>query len=321
MQTANEQNPSIDAFRPTTSLSRRRFGLLLVAATGAFAVPIGRAAIALTQEATPTPAARSAELGYPELRLVATDDGFEAPEQVATGRYLIVLENRGTPGGPAQVSDANFIQLPPGAAIEELNALLLAENAAIPEWYGEIVSSGGFYVEAGQTGYAILDLEPGDWYVGVGDTNPFVPMTVTEPAFTAPSVPIADPAADVTVDYREFALDLPDRLPAGTLVWHATNRGEQMHAVTFARTPELLTVAQVQTLLSLAPDATPPPGVPDMSTIEVLTSELKNLSPGRQIWVELDLAPGFYAAICALPDSATGQPHAMLGEIAVFTVV
>jgi hypothetical protein len=52
----------------------------------------------------------------------------------------------------------------------------------------------------------------------------------------------------------------------------------------------------------------------------VLPYELRNLSPGREIWIELDLTPGIYAALCALPDPVPGQPHALLGEVDVFTV-
>jgi hypothetical protein len=319
MQTAKEQTPSFGPFRSPAPLSRRRFGLLLAAA-GALLAPVRSVTGALALNATAAAAATPlADLGYPELRLVATDAGPEAPRQIEAGRYLVVLENRGTPGGPAHVSDVNFIQLPPGASIDELNALLDDPAAPLPDWMGEIVSSGGFYVEAGQTGYAVLDLEPGDWYVGVGDANPFTPLTVTEHGAATPAPP-GDPAADVTVGYREFALDLPDRIPAGRLIWHARNGGAQTHFLTFARTTGLLTVEQVQTLLTLPEGGTPPPGVPDMSTVEVLVTELKNLSPGRQIWVELDLAPGDYAAFCSLPDPESGMPHALLGEIAVFTV-
>jgi hypothetical protein len=82
----------------------------------------------------------------------------------------------------------------------------------------------------------------------------------------------------------------------------------------------LVTVEQVQAVLTLPEGGTPPPGVPDPATVEVLPYELRNLSPDREIWVELDLTPGFYAALCSLPDPATGQPHALLGEVDVFTV-
>ena len=322
MKSTPDLDPTTEAFGLTVPLSRRHLGLLIAAAAGALVIPGGGKATARAQDATATPAARAAhlaDLGYPELRLVATDAGPEAPREIETGRYLVVLENRGTPGGPSQFSDVNFIQLPPGASIDDLNVMLEDDGAPLPDWMGEIVSSGGFYVEAGQTGYAVLDLEPGDWYVGVGDANPFTPLTVTERT-AATSASTVDPAADITVEYGEFALALPDQIPAGRLVWHASNLGAQTHFITFARTPELLTIEQVQTLLTLAEGETPPPGVPDLSTIEVLTTELKNLSTGRQIWVELELAPGTYAALCSFPDPETGLPHALLGEIAVFTV-
>jgi hypothetical protein len=107
---------------------------------------------------------------------------------------------------------------------------------------------------------------------------------------------------------------------AGRIVWHGRNVGNQPHFLTFVRTPELVTVEHVQAILTLPEGGTPPPGVPDPATVDVLPYELRNLSPGREIWIELDLIPGFYAALCALPDPATGQPHALLGEVDIFTV-
>ena len=273
------------------------------------------------QDATPVaPASGLAAFGYPELRLVATDAGFESPDEVPAGRYLIVLENQGTPGGPAQVSDINLIQLPPGVQIDELNALLLEGGTTPPDWYGEIVSSGGFYVEAGETGYAVLDLEAGDWYVGVGDANPFVPLIVTENTSATPGAYL-DPVADVTVEYTEFALDLPDLIPAGTQVWHLSNAGEQQHALTFART------AGPVDGRAGAGVRQPAEVVERLRPVHLIRPpsrsshpNLKNLSPGREIWVELDLEPGAYAVICGIPDSETGAPHALLGEVDTFIV-
>jgi hypothetical protein len=296
-------------------------------------VPIGAAlAIALAilmiagatvaaQEATPAASeSRLATLGYPELRFVATDEGAEAPREAAAGRYLVVLENRGTPGGPAAFTDVQFVRLPPGVTLEDLNALMTTEEGApLPDWFGDIDTAGGIDVAAGETGYAVLDLEPGEWFVGIGDTNPFTPLMVTGDAAATPD-PGPDPPADITVDLNEFTVDLPDQIPSGRTVWHGRNIGAQTHFLTFVRTPELVTVEQVQSILALPEGGTPPPGVPDPSTVEVLPYELRNLSPGREIWVELDLTPGYYAALCSLPDPASGQPHALLGEVDVFTV-
>jgi hypothetical protein len=115
-------------------------------------------------------------------------------------------------------------------------------------------------------------------------------------------------------------IDLPETLPAGPQVWHAANVGTQQHEMVLIRTPDVLTVDEVITLLTLPEGEDPPPGLPDPSTIEFLTDGLKTMSPGREIWVELMLAPGNYAAYCPNPDPETGQPHGLLGEIHVFSV-
>ena len=158
-----------------------------------------------------------AALGYPELRIVATDEGAEVPREVAAGRLLVVLENQGTPDGPAAVSDVNILQLPPGVTLDDLNALLQTEGAPLPDWFGDIDSAGGFNVAAGQTGYAVLDLEPGEWSIAVGDTGLYAPLTVTADPVTTPAAS-ADPPADVTIEQSDFAFDLPDQLPAGRQV-------------------------------------------------------------------------------------------------------
>jgi hypothetical protein len=47
---------------------------------------------------------------------------------------------------------------------------------------------------------------------------------------------------------------------------------------------------------------------------------MQALATGMRGWAVLDLAPGNYLAICAVPDPASGQPHLALGMIASFTV-
>jgi hypothetical protein len=286
----------------------------------ALLVLVGGRLTAVAYDATPTAtSSRLATLGYPELRLVATDEGAEAPREVAAGRYLVVLENRGAAGGPANETDVNFLQLPPGATLDELNSAIANEGAPIPDWYGDIVSSGGFNVAAGQTGYGVVDLQSGEWVVGVGDTNPFTLLTVTENGSVTP-VTISEPSADLTVELSDFAFDLPNQVPAGHQVWHATNVGDHPHEMVLVKTPELLTVEQVLTIVSLPEGGTPPPGVPDPASFEFVTAGLQTMSSGREIWVETELTPGYYVAVCFVLDPETGQPHALLGMVDIFTV-
>jgi hypothetical protein len=287
-----------------------------------FALTLGIAGTAtiLAQDASPTSSgAGLAELGYAELRIVVTDEGFEAPSEAPAGKTLIVLENQGTPGGPAQVTDINFLQLPEGVAVDELNALLTSEDGAIPDWYGDIVSTGGFKVAAGETGYGVIDLQPGDWVVGAGDTNPFVALVVSGEVPSSPSA-TAEPHADVIVEFAEFSFALPEQLSSDNLVWHVTNSGERQHEIMLVKTPELLTAEQVVTLLTLPEGEAPPAGVPDPATLEFVAAGAQTMSAGMEIWVEIRLEPGFYVALCAIPDPESGAPHAALGEIRVFTV-
>ncbi len=264
---------------------------------------------------TPIPATDSAlaSLGYPELQIVVTDAGSEVPEEVVAGRTLITLDNQSSGG-----SDVNILRLPEGVTLDDLNALMTSEGGETPAWFADLDSAGGFNVAPGDTGNGVIDLEAGEWYIGVGDFNPYTALTVIGDA--ASPTAQAEPPADLVLDMHEYTLGLPDQVAAGPQVWHVTNTGEQMHEVQLIRTPELLDAEQVITIMTLPEGGTPPEGVPDMSTLEFVPEGAKTMSPGHEIWIEMDLQPGNYVAICSNPDTETGQPHALLGEIHSFTV-
>src|SRR4051794_15334024 len=107
-------------------------------ACGTLLVAAGIVSATLNDERSANASAPSAAtstletLGYPELRLVATDGGFSAPSEVAAGRYLVVLENDLTPSEEGAVTDVNILQLPEGVSIDELNGLADASNTTLP---------------------------------------------------------------------------------------------------------------------------------------------------------------------------------------------
>jgi hypothetical protein len=258
-----------------------------------------------------------ANLGYPELHLVVDDLGFEAPETIASGRYLVVLENLGTPFGPAAVSDVNFLQLPDGTSIDELNAALAGESGEVPAWFGEITSAGGFLAAAGETEYALIDFEAGEWYVGVGDANPYRSLTVTPAAVSGPGY---SQPAELDIAFNEHVLALPQIVESGRQVWHVANESDEMHEIVLVRTPRLLTVDEVIDVMSVPAGEEAPDGVLDPTLLQFPAAGVKPISGGRELWVELNLEPGDYVAICLIPDAASGAPHALSGSIAPFTV-
>ena len=310
---------------PTRLCSRSLFvsvlGVAFVVALLAL-LPVARLAPhAAAQAATPTATApRLTHLGYPEMRFVATDDGFTGPATAVAGRALVVLENRGSPDGPAADSDISFIQLPAGVTLEEFN--LGPVDGVIPDWFNDLISVGGIHVAAGNTGHAVIDFTPGEWYVGVGETaageaNPFQLLTITGDAATPAETD--DPRADVVIDLADGAINLPAQLPAGPQVWHVINSGAALHEMLLVKTPELLSFDQLVTVMTLPEGATPPPGVPDPASLEFPVDALPTMSAGHEIWFEIDLTAGAYATYCAVGDTATGAPHAFSGEVAMFT--
>ncbi len=47
---------------------------------------------------------------------------------------------------------------------------------------------------------------------------------------------------------------------------------------------------------------------------------MQAIMPGTAAWLDLDLTPGQYVALCHVPDVASGKPHEMLGMVMPFTV-
>lgn len=292
------------------------------------------------QEASPTPSGSLlAELGYPEFRVVVSDDGAEAPTEAAAGRHLVVLEN----GGGAEV-DITFFKAPDGETIESLMAATpSAEEEGPPAWLYEAEIAGGVVAPAGGVGVVVIDLTAGEWFIDVfqqgedesveatpatdaaegegeaeGVSQP-LPLTVSGDA--ASPAAAEEPAGAVAVEMQDFAFVMPAQLPAGPQIWMVTNTGEQPHFIVLVKGPDDLTLDDVMAILAVeATGGTPPAGVPNPETDFADIAETSLLSAGKSMWLEFDLAPGTYVALCFFPDPESGMPHAALGMVQLITV-
>lgn len=294
---------------------RRRLAAMLLLCV----LPPSHAARAAAQDATPAATGSSlAAMGYPELRIEATDAGFTAPAEIAAGRSLVVVENSARSGPNAdEGADVQIFQLPAGVTAADVSAAFAEEDRPVPAWFFEATWAGGPVAPPGQVGRFVLDLAPGDWYVSVGRSEP-KPLTVKGVAATPEAIPAPDAA--VRVDMLEFGFVLPGDIPAGPQVWEVTNVGQQPHHIVLVRSPEPLTKAQAAVLLRLPDGEAPPAGVPDIAGELEFLGGVQVMSAGRTGWTEIDLGPGHYAAICAMPDDGTGLEHLALGMIHTFTV-
>ena len=84
---------------------------------------------------------------------------------------------------------------------------------------------------AGETMRTVVDLTPGSWVImSTGNPTPEPrTLTVTESEGT-PTVTI-DPVAGVVAQVQEYAIILPETIPAGPQVWSVENIGTQPHFV------------------------------------------------------------------------------------------
>lgn len=251
--------------------------------------------------------------GYPELRVIVTDEGITAPATTGAGRHLVVLDNQRTESGGEGYSDLTLVLLPSGVTIDDVEQMWAQAEPVPPDWYADAVWTGGPVASPGETVHAVIDLQPGDWYITVGNELS-APLTVTQPASATPQVTM-EPTADVTVEMVDFAFSLPEQVPAGRSVWHATNPGSQPHHIVFFEVPDQVPVDQVRALLQSPAGATPSPDVPDPSTWEISDEALLAMSPGREIWWDVDLDPGIYVVVCVEVDPPSEMFHSDLGMV------
>lgn len=287
------------------------------------------AASASAQEGTPEPAGGMlAELGLSEVNIVATESGFELPEEVTAGTVLLTLEN--TAPFPMGFS---LIQLPEGVSLDDLmpppaedgaatpeegiEATPVGEEAlALPDELYEATWAGGVFAFPGETAQAVVTLMEGEWILEVPPDSGLEPQvfTVTGEA----------EAVDVTVESLQVELDdyqvaLPEVIAAGPQVLEVTNVGTEPHEMFIVSTGERLTPEDAEMLIALPEGEEPPEGLPNPEEF-MPVGFVSPISQDQTILVELALEPGHYAAVCFIPDREGNEPHAELGMVSVFSI-
>jgi len=274
------------------------------------------AALRTPSHAAPaTPGAAAPDVDLPTLELVLTDTGFEIDELLTAGRYQITVSNKGT------LEESHFAlgKVPDDVTDAEYEAFLQAQDdtealsfedigfVGVPDWPPPGGSVSG-----------VIDLVPGQYLL-------FDPFAGREPRtliVEGDPVDTAEPASDLTVELREMAIDLPESaFTSQPMRWKITNMGAMSHEVAVLPVSPDFTAEQFEqvlsVMLSLPEDATPPPGVPEFVYQPV--SAIGILAPQHTSWLDVQLAPGRYLAVCMLP-FGTGYPHAVDGMYRVFDI-
>jgi hypothetical protein len=287
-----------------------RHVLLIALMMSALAIP----GLTTAQEASPEAGTSFMEgFGLPKLEVTVTADGIEMPTEFAPGPALLEVHNQ-TEGWIV----SSITQLPEGVTDEAYAGVLMAD--AFPEWTAEAVVIGGLDQAPMTTERVIVNLAAGTWSVGFsGDVpiaTPVVTLTVTgePPAGAEAAIPV-----DLEIGLGAYTFDIPDTVAAKQGIWRLTNSHTVLHHLVVFPADRLYTAEEVHDALMAMFSGTPVADGFSLDAPPVLASSA--LSEGQSIWIEANLAPGFYVAICFLPDPGSDVPHVMMGMIDTFEAV
>lgn len=267
----------------------------------------------------------SAADALPEFHVVAVEYSFDLPAETPAGWTGVTLDNQGT-----MEHHVALLRLRDPAMRADLEAALQTPEFGAIFAYAD--SLGGPMIGPGSTASVLIDLPPGDYFaicaIPDADGTPHylkgqqAPFSVTGEASAGEA-----PAADLSIDMSEMVFTgIPETVPAGAQIWKVSNIGQQLHEMAMVQLAEGLTVEQAMQMFGLSPatataggEATPAMDMSGPPPFTVVPS-IAPMGPGQTNYLELDLAPGTYIAVCFIPDMATGVPHAMMGMTASFTV-
>ena len=186
---------------------------------------------------------------------------------------------------------------------------LLNNALEIAEVHGEIGA------DAGDEDEISVILEDGTWILaGHAQGADGVPYAFEYETFVVEGKSVGvRPRTEQVIEMVDFDFVMPEGIQAGKQLWEVANQGEQLHHMVLIRLDDGKTMNDVMTFLETGEGV--PPG--DEAGYVGL------LSKGQSAFVELDLEPGEYVAICFIPDhgaSASTTDHAHLGMVQSFTV-
>lgn len=296
----------------------RGIGTLLVVAAVLLAAGCGTADPSPGAKATTTAAPAGESGKVPALDIEAGDFFFDlnGVSSVPAGSVDLTMANVG------KTEDHLLMLLRPktGSTVADVIAAANSDFTGIKaqplaDFYGGINA-----LNPGSRQTARVELDPGEYVVGCfipsqTDLKPHsakgmvTKLTVTEPAGAA-AEPVEPPKVRGTVDQNEFAFAVPADFD-GKGTWKVANTGSQIHELGIAKLAAGKTEADVTKFFA---------GIPTPPAPFVGAGGFGAVSPGKEGYMTLDLAPGDYVMVCLVGDPNTKRLHLADGMVKSFTV-
>lgn len=243
------------------------------------------------------------------VTVVASDFGYDLPDQIPAGVTTVRMVNEGS-----EAHHAVIAKIEAGRTVEELVEQYEAENYW-PE-YVEYVGGPGD-TAPGDTAQMTLTLEPGHYvlvcFIPSPDGAPHLMkgMTRLVEVVASDGQGASEPTPDVTVQLADFAFGFSGRVPSGDVTFRVENEGPQVHDMVILQLEPGKTVADFFEFLEGGAQGAP--------AGRIVTS-ITGMNAGRHVSFTAHLEPGDYTAICWVPDRGDLRPHFMHGMVQEFSV-
>ncbi|MCO5216502.1 MAG: hypothetical protein M9950_10160 [Thermomicrobiales bacterium] len=246
----------------------------------------------------------------PETAVVVTDTELIFPDVVSAGLNRVTFANESS-------MDAHVLtfRLPDDVDMDVLWEVMADEEAPMPEFLRDQHFPGipDYPAIGGGVNVGYITYMPGTYLAFnlFGGQAPAL-FTVAGDPWGVPA-PLADHEVGM-VEMMFLGLDEP--VAAGEQTWSLINHGATWHEIMVIGMPELITPDELLEFFMTTESAD---DLTNAGYFQVGASGI--MSPGVQIWLEFDLKPGAYGALCFAPNDFSGPPHALEGMISTFEVV
>jgi len=240
------------------------------------------------------------------VRIVATDQGMQAPKTVRPGMRHIIFENHGK-----QIHEAMFVKLAAGMSVEDFKAQI-NKGILFPE--GSLDYSGAGLMSPGETTEVWVPLDPGEYVLICWNHMRTSVRGVT--VADGKRVDDTPPKEDAVLQLRDFKFELQGQLKPGTRVIKMQSFGPSMHEADLFRLHPGHTAPDVQRWYK--------DNLVDPAPADALGGILDSHDTNQVVWLRRKFTSGQYMFHCAMPMSTQAKSgdktptHADVGMVMTF---
>jgi uncharacterized cupredoxin-like copper-binding protein len=240
-----------------------------------------------------------------ELRITADEFAFHMPDSIPAGLVHITMRNAGH-----DLHEAALERFTNSLGTAAAFADSVRAEVTFPSNAEDI--GGAALTLPGDSSGVWLQLAPGHYAV-VCWKGDHLERGMVHDLYVVASygVSVAAPRATHQLTLVDYAFTLDSPITTGRTVLHIRNAGTEPHEGDIYRATSTAGFQEYVAWLESGEHGLPP-------TAPV--AGFGDLFPGKEAWIELDLAPGRYFILCGVPARADKRPHYKRGMFTEFSI-